>query len=185
MGEQKSWDKGDRVAITGGRAGQGVRGEIFWSGDSRYGEGKRFGIRGDDGDTYWVDEEHVGDESEAPPTPTAEAKPPLEKGTRVTLVRGAAAGVTGEVFWVGENRYGPGLRYGVRGDDDETHWVDERLVEAIDEPAPAQAASPGAAHEPSAGPEGAGAPPPLDDVPFPSDDQGYGAFDDADDEPPF
>ena len=38
--------------------------------------------------------------------------------------------MVGEVFWTGESRYGPGMRYGVK-DGEETYWVDEENVEVI------------------------------------------------------
>jgi hypothetical protein len=60
----------------------------------------------------------------------------IDKGTRVRITAGRAEGVTGSVFWKGENKYGPGERYGVRGDDGETHWVSADQVEASDAPEP-------------------------------------------------
>ena len=50
------YNKGARVKIIRGRSGVGVSGEIFWKGDSRYSDGERLGIRGDDGETYWIDD---------------------------------------------------------------------------------------------------------------------------------
>ena len=61
------------------------------------------------------------------------------KGKRVEVVKGRKVpiGVKGEVFWVGEgrsyNRWDkPGLRLGVRGDNGETYWIDDRNVRVID-----------------------------------------------------
>lgn len=169
MGDEEkgtTFDKGDRAAIVGGRKGVGVRGEVFWIGENKYGSGSRYGLRGDDGDTYWIDETHLGPEGDAPPTPEYEAKPVLEKGTHVAIVKGSDAGKEGEIFWVGDSKFGPGMRYGVRGDDAETYWADERQIEVRE--APAKKAS---------APSKAG---PADDAPFPSDDFDEAPRDDFD-----
>ncbi len=179
------YDKGARVAIVAGKQGKGMRGEVFWIGESRYGKGSRYGVRGDDGETYWIDEDKLGPEDAvpAPQLPEAESSP-LDKGTRVTVVRGDHAGQVGEVFWVGESRYGKGPRYGVKGDDGQTYWVDGPGVEPLDEPGPSEP-----------GPKAAGsaelddraafqddAPLPDDgDFALPASEDGY--FDDED--PPF
>ncbi len=133
--ESEKLEKGARVAIVSGRQGKGMRGEVFWVGESRYGKGFRYGVRGDDGETYWVDEKDVGPE-DAVPAPELPEQKALEKGTRVEITRGTSAGARGEVFWVGESRYGKGFRYGVRADDGETHWVDGPGIEAIEGPPP-------------------------------------------------
>jgi hypothetical protein len=133
-----AYGKGDRVAITGGRQGVGVRGDIFWIGENKYGPGWRYGVKGDDGETYWLDEAHVGDEKEAPPPPEG-SQPSTEefdKGDRVRIRAGEDKGVVGSVFWVGESKFGKGQRYGIRGDDEDTYWADQAQVEASDEPAP-------------------------------------------------
>ena len=71
-----------------------------------------------------------------PSPPPRDAKPKLAKGTRVQITGGRdGAGETGEVFWVGESRYGKGNRYGIRGKDDATFWVDDEFVEPLDPPA--------------------------------------------------
>jgi hypothetical protein len=133
----KSHAKGDRVAIVRGKKDVGARGEIFWIGENKYGPGMRYGIRSDDGATYWTDEASVGPEADAPPAPETPPLPALAKGTRVEITGGRdGKGEKGEIFWTGENKFGKGMRYGVRGDDGETHWVDGPLVTAIDEPAP-------------------------------------------------
>lgn len=200
-------DKGARVAIVSGRSGKGMRGEIFWVGDSRYGKGARYGVRGDDGETYWVDETQVGPEEAvpAPALPARDESAPLAKGTRVAITRGEAAGREGEVFWIGESRFGRGHRYGVRTDDGETLWVDGPGCEAI-EGAPAgpskgagapkdegtegpRRASAPSAREFQDDPRGFEDPPPggFDDAPLPTDDDvAYGERDFEDDEePPF
>jgi len=96
----------------------------------------RYGLRGDDGETYWVDEAHLGSEQAAPPPPQTAApkssKPPLQKGQRVVLLKGDTSG---EVFWTGQSKYGAGMRYGVRADDGQTHWVDDHELRA-DGPVP-------------------------------------------------
>ena len=45
----------------------------------------------------------------------------IGKGDRVKVTSGRSEGVTGTVFWMGQNKYGPGDRFGVRGDDGQTH----------------------------------------------------------------
>lgn len=65
--------KGATVEITGGKEGVGKSGEVFWTGDSKYGQGMRYGVKTPDGTTYWVDEAFV--------TQTA-APAPSESGSR-------------------------------------------------------------------------------------------------------
>lgn len=62
----------------------------------------------------------------------------MDKGTRVKVVKGRKAlGVTGTVFWVGEDRYRPeSKRLGIHGDDGETHWISADNVEQTDVAAP-------------------------------------------------
>ena len=76
-------DKGTRVRIKSGRNGKGETGEIFWKGPNKWGEGERFGIRGDNGETYWVAEKDVEPHSGSAPEP--EAGPSFAKGDRVRL----------------------------------------------------------------------------------------------------
>lgn len=177
------FDKGHRVGIVSGRSGKGMRGEVFWIGESRYGKGARYGVRGDDGETYWVDEQHLGAETDVPePEAHEPARAPLAKGARVRITRGEGAGHTGEVFWIGDRKFGRGTRYGVRADDGgESFWVDDVGCEPIEGEAPAPAQAP----RPVSAPRGAefrdddDAPPPSDeDAPFEGDD-------DFEDEPPF
>jgi len=126
------FDKGERAAIVKGRKGVGVRGEVFWVGPNKYGEGMRFGLKGDDGLTYWVDEADIGTEAEAPPAPPPPpAGPILEKGDRAEIVSGKDAGKQGEVFWVGQSRYSTDMRYGMKDDDGETYWVDQPIVRKV------------------------------------------------------
>lgn len=135
--------KGDRAAIASGKQGVGIRGEIFWLGPNKYGPGHRYGLRGDNGETYWVDEASLGPEADAPEAPKVEreAKPALAKGQRVMITRGAGKGTAGEVFWTGDSKFGNGMRYGVRADDEQTYWVDDHELEVSTEPAPERAAS--------------------------------------------
>lgn len=181
--------KGERVAIVGGKQGQGMRGEVFWIGESRYGKGARYGIRGDDAETYWIDEQHVGAETDVPAPALPDPGEPIPKGTRVSITRGEAAGTLGEIFWVGESKFGRGPRYGIRDDEGETHWVDGPGCEPSDSPAPPRPARAPEARDESHdfdddAPPSARAPE-FDDAPLPSDDDL--AFPEAgdDDEPPF
>ena len=49
----------------------------------------------------------------------------IERGTRVKIIGGKqGVGDVGEVFWLGENKYGPGIRAGVKTSDGKTYWVD-------------------------------------------------------------
>ena len=181
--------KGERVAIVGGKQGQGMRGEVFWIGESRYGKGARYGIRGDDAETYWIDEQHVGAETDVPAPALPDPGEPIPKGTRVTITRGEAAGTLGEIFWVGESKFGRGPRYGIRDDEGETHWGDGPGCEPSDAPAPPRAEPPRRERDerddfddpPSSSAQG----PDFDDAPLPGDDDL--AFPEAgdDDEPPF
>lgn len=180
--------KGDRVGIVGGRQGKGMRGEVFWVGESRYGKGARYGVRGDDGETYWVDEQHLGAEAEVPAPELPEPGEPLAKGTRVQITRGEAAGTVGEIFWVGESRYGRGPRYGVRDESGETHWVDAPACEPIDEPASHAASS--RASGPDDYPDDfadlpSGSAEDFEDAPLPADDELVFPEHDDDEPPPF
>lgn len=147
-------DKGTRVKIVRGRQGKGVSGSIFWIGENKYGDGKRFGVRGDDGQTYWVTEEDVDAEDAAPPPPPPTGPAP-EKGDRVRWTQGGASGL-GEIFWVGKSKHGPGMRYGVKCDDEETRWLDQRFVEPTDESAPAPSPGPAGGGRPQSAPPASG-----------------------------
>lgn len=126
-------DKGARVRITGGRNGVGVAGEIFWKGPNKWGKGDRFGIRGDDGETYWVSESDV--EASEGPAPEPEPGPTFSKGDRVAFRAGGREG-TGSVFWIGENKRGPGQRLGIRDDapegEDDAVWIDARFARPLE-----------------------------------------------------
>lgn len=147
MAEEAKYEKGDRAAIVSGKQDVGVRGSVFWIGPNKWGPGMRYGLRGDDGATYWVDESNLGDEEGAPPAPEVEEveeREKLGKGDRVKIVKGReGVGKEGSIFWVGESRYGKGMRYGVKGDDEATYWADGTEVEKTEGAAPAPAASKG------------------------------------------
>ncbi len=190
------FSKGDRVGVVSGRAGKGMRGEVFWIGESRYGKGARYGVRGDDGETYWIDEANLGAETDGPePELPSEERAPLEKGARVRITRGEGAGATGEVFWIGEKKFGRGLRYGVRADEgEETYGVDDVACEPREAGAPAPKAKPAASAKPASKAEPSAnefADPPAgpaaldDDAPPPDDDDAPAEDDGWDDEPPF
>jgi hypothetical protein len=175
-GETKAaFSKGERAAIVAGARDVGVRGEVFWIGENKYGPGMRYGLRGDDGATYWVDEAHLGAEEGAPPAPkpTASSSPRLEKGDAVEIVGGRDAGKRGEVFWVGESKYGKGMRYGVRGaDDEETYWVDEGQVVRVEGSSDGSAAADDVRPPPVVDAPADDAPPPTDDdYVFPDEDE--------------
>ena len=116
--------KGSRVLVVKGRKAKGVTGTVFWTGDNKFGEGKRLGIEGDDGQTHWVPEDYVEETDMQPP----EVEPP-EKGETVTWTNGEDT-LSGTVFWVGESKSGKGYRVGVKDAEDETHWLDARQIEA-------------------------------------------------------
>lgn len=119
-------DKGTRVRIISGRQGQGATGTVFWTGPSRYGEGLRLGVRGDDGATWWVDEGNVEETTAGPPP--VDPGPTFEKGDRVAFEVAGRQG-TGSVFWIGESRHGPGQRLGIHDDDgEEAVWLDARFA---------------------------------------------------------
>jgi len=160
------FEKGDRVAVHRGKDA-GVRGEVFWIGENKFGDGMRYGVRGDDGETYWVDEEQVGKEDGAPPPPKPKPEGALAKGDAVEITQGAGTGTRGEVFWVGKSKFGDGMRYGVRDADGEAHWVDDHQVKSL-----------GGGAKKSGGEKEKDAPPPEDDAPFPDDDDFVGDDDD-------
>lgn len=144
-------EKGTRVVVVGGRKAKGVTGTVFWTGPDRYSEGLRVGVRGDDGETHWLSAEHVEKlDAEADPGP-AEA-PEVDKGARVSWSAGGET-LEGEVFWIGENKFGPGQRLGVRDAAGETHWLDAVRVQVID-------AGTAAATDTGTGSAGAEPPPP-------------------------
>lgn len=132
-------DKDTRVRIVKGRKGNGVTGAIFWVGENRYGPGQRFGVRGDDGETYWVAEDQV-EETDAKPPPPPEEDARVQRGSRVCWTKGEQR-FAGRVFWFGKSKHGPGHRVGVEDDDGETHWFAAHQVR-LDEETPAQASQP-------------------------------------------
>lgn len=162
-------DKGDRVRITGGRQGKDKTGTIFWKGPNKYGSGERFGVRGDDGETYWVSSDDVESTDAAPPP--VEAGPTFEKGDRVAYEVRGEPGV-GEVFWIGQSKSGPGQRLGVRPDgSDEAVWLDARRARPATEEDEQAAAARSLEAEPTwdTGSPGSSAPMSDDDEDLPQD----------------
>ena len=134
--EPTEFGKGVRVKIVGGTEGVGKTGNIFWWGESKYGEGMRAGVKGDDADeTYWVDEENLGWPDEEVPQDIielAEKASEFGKGDRVRVTSGKNAGAEGTIFWWGESKWGDGMRAGINTDDDETVWADADILEALE-----------------------------------------------------
>lgn len=134
-------EKGERVRIVGGRQGKGLTGAIFWKGPDKYNGGDRYGVKGDDGETYWVGERDLeaapGAPVAAPAAPAAApaggpAGPTFQKGDRVAYTAGGRE-QTGSVFWTGPSKSGPGQRLGIKPDDGgETAWVDASRARAAD-----------------------------------------------------
>jgi len=169
--------KGARVKVVKGRKSNGVTGTIFWVGDNKYGEGKRYGLKGDDGATHWVAAEHC-EAWDAPPEPVE--APDLVRGDRVAFQRDGEPD-EGEVFWVGPSRHGPGTRVGVKTHDDETLWFDARQVKKLDG---AAAPSPRGPRPPRPSPDVPDMPD-APDVPFaPPDAMESGPVELGGDEPP-
>ncbi len=121
-------NKGSRVKVVKGKKVPiDTTGTIFWLGDNKFGEGKRAGIEGDDGETYWISLEHLEAIDDAPP----EIEPP-KKGDMVRFVLPEAeVEVEGPVMWVGEAKSGRGFRIGVRDHDGGIHWMDSRKAAPV------------------------------------------------------
>lgn len=183
-------DKGTRVKVVRGNKDVGVVGTVFWVGENRYGPGQRLGIKGDDGQTYWMNEDLVEETTEGPPEPEG---PVPQKGDRVQWRQGDLSGY-GRVFWTGKSRSGPFQRFGVEDDDGETRWFDQPFLKVVDaeegvstgpvEPAPpagpgwedvpeAAADDPGEwqAAAPVGPPPSMEEPPAWDHVPVPEDEE--------------
>ncbi len=57
----------------------------------------------------------------------------VAKGDSVKIIGGKqGVGEVGEVFWLGENKYGPGIRAGVKTADGQTYWVDTNELGSTD-----------------------------------------------------
>ncbi len=181
-------DKGTRVRIIDG-PGRDQLGTVFWVGENRYGSGSRFGVEGDDGRTWWINDTDCealagGEDPGRPEGPT------FDKGDRVGWTLRGVEG-TGKVFWIGESRRG-GQRLGINDDHgEEALWLDARQVHRLEdqsEPAPQEEASTGGSAppaestwEPAPAPTG---PPPMDGPPV--DDGWYDSLAASvdEDEPP-
>ncbi|MBH25113.1 MAG: hypothetical protein CMH57_11790 [Myxococcales bacterium] len=164
-------DKGTRVEIIKGYKGVGVIGTVFWSGPDKYNDGEtRLGVKGNDGETYWVSANDVQATDEeaaevAPPRQNVDAGdgPPLAKGSRVEW----GDGMAGSVFWYGASKFGDGMRVGVEADDGSKHWLDAFEVTAV-----AAAAAPSSPADV--------VPPPSDNDPVSSSSAPPWAYDDSD-----
>jgi len=109
-------DRGTRVRIVRG-ADRGKHGVVFWLDEP---PATRCGIRGDDGDTYWASLVMVVLEGVADPTDT---EPWFDRGMRVRWTKAKQTG-TGTVFWIGKNKFGDGMRVGIKDDaSGETVWA--------------------------------------------------------------
>ena len=97
-----------------------VRGQITWAGPSKFGDGYRYKVLAEDKSSHWVDEKDLTLEAE----PTEADALAIRKGTNVVVTGGPHAGVEGEVYIAGA-----GGRFGIRDDDEETYWVDEKHLE--------------------------------------------------------
>jgi hypothetical protein len=131
-GGEQEFGKGARVKIIGGLEGVGAVGEIFWWGESKYGEGMRAGVSTDDDQTYWVDEEDLGwpDEEVAPEVlEAAEEAAQFGRGDEIRVKAGKHEGATGTIFWWGKSKWGEGMRAGVETDDGQKIWVDAEQLE--------------------------------------------------------
>ena len=151
--------KGTWVQIARG-ANRLREGYVFWIGDGS--KGPRVGIKTDDDETLWAnladvrkttrgagaaddddDDEPRADadgEQDAaaqflaahdPKPPPPLAKGTLAKGTQVRWTKGRNTG-TGVVFWIGKNKFGDGMRAGVKDDETgETVWADADDCEPV------------------------------------------------------
>lgn len=129
------FEKGARVKIVGGLEGVGTVGEIFWWGESKFGDGMRAGVSADDEQKYWVDEENLGWPDEEVPDEVMEAAEQasqFRRGDEVTVKSGKDAGAAGTIFWWGESKWGDGMRAGVETDDGEKVWVDAEHLERVE-----------------------------------------------------
>lgn len=132
---ERAFEKGAKVRILGGREGVGEVGEIFWWGDSKFGDGMRAGVTGEDGTKYWVDEEHLGwpdDEVDASVIEEAKVANAFARGDRIRVKSGKNAGAEGTIFWWGDSKWGDGMRAGVETDDGEKLWIDAEHLEATE-----------------------------------------------------
>jgi len=124
-------DKGTRVKVFQGRkAPIGTTGIIFWIGDNKYGEGKRIGLEGDNGETYWVPMDDVEATTEVNEVEASGPEP--AKGSNVKWGREGEESF-GTVFWFGAAKNGRGNRIGVNDQHGETHWFNAKQVTVVDE----------------------------------------------------
>lgn len=131
----KQFDKGDRVKIVSGLEGVGVVGEIFWWGDSKFGDGMRAGVSGPGETTYWVDEEHLGwpdEEIDEEVLEAAKEASQFKRGDYVKVIAGKDAGSEGEIFWWGESKFGDGMRAGIETSNGAKVWAAANELEHAD-----------------------------------------------------
>jgi uncharacterized protein (TIGR02996 family) len=149
VAESSDIEKGQRVQIKKG-ANRLREGVVFWIGDGN--NGPRVGLRTDDNETLWAnladvrkttgpvrddgEEEERLDEDDAAAKfiaskqasvdveDPADVEEKLAKGTKVRWSKGRHSG-TGVVFWLGPNKFGEGMRAGIKDDEtNETVWAD-------------------------------------------------------------
>lgn len=65
----------------------------------------------------------------------------MKKGASVVVKKGKDAGKKGTVFWYGKNKFGEGMRVGLKTEDGETVWAGETDVEAAGDAKAAEASS--------------------------------------------
>ena len=131
----REFDRGATVKIVGGKQGVGEVGEIFWWGESKYGDGMRAGVKSPDGETYWVDEADLGWPDEEIPAEVVEAAKEASefgRGDRVRVKSGKDQGAEGTIFWWGESKWGKGMRAGVETGEGEKLWIDAEHLESLD-----------------------------------------------------
>ena len=146
------FEKGSRVKIVGGYDGVGKIGEIFWWGESKYGEGMRAGVDIGNDETVWVDEENLGwpdDEIDEETLAMAEKASQFGKGDVVEVIAGPNAGAKGTIFWWGESKFGDGMRAGVETEDGETLWLDDHELGQVEGGSSSAGAASSSSHEPS------------------------------------
>ncbi len=118
-------DKGTRVEVIDGDS-QGVTGTVFWTGPDRYSENDtRLGIKGDDGQTYWMSSRDVEKSDRKMEVPEA---PPVQRGDRVRWAEGE-----GTIFWAGPSKFGDGVRVGIEDDNGDKHWLDARQLTIVEQ----------------------------------------------------
>ncbi len=135
-------EKGSRVEVFKGRkVPVGTTGEVFWVGAGTY--GTRVGLKGDDGDTYWLASDNCRPEGWAQLVVRAgdhgwdivarqlEAAQ-IHKGDRVRFVNAEGQAFIGEVFWKERNRLGVRVGAGEGHNGSDVLWLNTSQVEKLD-----------------------------------------------------